>query len=680
MKFSREWLSDYVELPDAADELAARLTAAGLAVEGVEVLGGDRVLEVDVTTNRPDCMCHLGLARELATLFGRPLSSPLSEPAAAEPGSVPVELADADCRRYVARVVRGVKVGPSPDWLRRRLVGLGLRPINNVVDVTNFVLWETGQPIHAFDLAKLAGGRVVVRAALAGELLVTLDGEKRGLDGEVLVIADAERAVALAGIMGGLASEVTESTADVLIESAHFDPTRVRRGAARLGMHTDASHRFERGADPGACRAAADRVAALLAEIAGGEVEPGATDVFDDPGFSGLVGTLDGKRLARFAGFEVPAEEIERSLAGLGFAPRPEGDGVWRVTVPTWRYYDFRDRKESGEVWEADLYEEVLRIAGFERLPSALPAIAGPDEGSSAGHELRRRIRTRLAASGYREAINYSFHSREAGAALVGLGRPEEALVLANPLSEQLAVMRRSLLPGLVESARFNLRRGATEVMLFEIGHLFPGGDADEVETVALVGGGAPGTPWDGRRELDLFDLRGAVDALAEAFAVRLEARRAELPGMIPGSSSELLADGRRRGWMGRLDDPDLPFPLYLAELETAVLGTAPAAPALRLPSRFPGVATDLTLTHPAAVSWREIVEAVEAARPSELVEWGLKDRYAGEGVPEGAVNTTIYFLYNAEDRSLTREEVHESHEALADLLRRRFGEAERKA
>ncbi len=680
MRFSLAWLSDYVELPDSTDELAVRLTAAGLAVEGVEERDGDQLLDVDVTTNRPDCMCHLGLAREVATIFGRPLESPLPAPADGGPGAVPVELADPDCRRYVARTVRGVTVGPSPEWLRRRLEALDLRPINNVVDVTNFVLWETGQPIHAFDLAKLAGGRVVVRAALPGELLMTLDGEKRGLDPEVLVIADAERATALAGIMGGLASEVTGATADVLIESAHFDPTRVRRGAARLGMHTDASHRFERGADPGACRAAADRVAALLAEIAGGEVEPGATDAFDDPGFSGLAGTLDAGRLARFAGFEIPGEEIERSLAGLGFAPEPAGDGAWRVKVPTWRYYDFSDRRPDGAIWEADLYEEVLRIAGFDRLPSALPAIAGPDEGESDGYALRGRIRTVLVASGFREAVNYSFHSHEAGAALVGVGDPGDALLIANPLSEQLAVMRRSLLPGLVDSARFNVRRGASEVMLFEIGHLFPGGDAEELETVALVAGGTPGTIWDGRRELDLFDLKGAVDALAEAFGVRLEARPAELAGMLAGTSSELVAGGARIGWMGRLDDPEMPFPLFLAELETAVLGAAPAAPPVRLPSRFPGVATDLTLTHAAEVSWREIGEAVEAARSPELVDWGLKDRYTGEGVPEGSVNTTIYFLYNADDRSLTRDEVHESHEALADLLRRRFGDAGRKA
>ncbi|HEX2162371.1 MAG TPA: phenylalanine--tRNA ligase beta subunit-related protein, partial [Thermoanaerobaculia bacterium] len=264
MLFSREWLSDYVELPGDPGEVAAGLTEVGLAVEGIEAAGGDVVFDVDVTTNRPDAMCHLGLAREAAVRFGVPLRLPdAAAPEAAERSEdvVRVRLDDPEgCPRYVARVVRGVTVGPSPEWLARRLRAIGLRPINNVVDVTNYVLWESGQPLHAFDLAKLAraaDGRaeIVVRRAAAGERLTTLDGEERTLSPEVLVIADAERAVALAGVMGGEATEVTAATRDVLIESAHFDRRRVRLGARALGLHTDASHRFERGADPGACHA-----------------------------------------------------------------------------------------------------------------------------------------------------------------------------------------------------------------------------------------------------------------------------------------------------------------------------------------------------------------------------------------------------------------------------------------
>ncbi|MGB5882014.1 MAG: phenylalanine--tRNA ligase beta subunit-related protein, partial [Thermoanaerobaculia bacterium] len=264
MELSFNWLSQYVDHGATVDEVAARLTAAGLAVEGMEERGGDYLLDVDVTTNRPDCMNHLGLAREVAVVFDKPLDVPDARPeelAKRTADEVTLTLEDpVGCSRYVARLVEGVEVGPSPEWLVERLESIGQRPINNIVDITNFVLWETGQPIHAFDFDKLRGRAIVVRRAQGGELLVTLDGERRELGPEVLVIADAERAVALAGIMGGLETEVTESTKNVLIESAHFDPRVIRAGAKRLDLHTDASHRFERGADPGTCLDAATRV------------------------------------------------------------------------------------------------------------------------------------------------------------------------------------------------------------------------------------------------------------------------------------------------------------------------------------------------------------------------------------------------------------------------------------
>jgi phenylalanyl-tRNA synthetase beta chain len=374
MLFSRDWLADYVDLPADPAELARGLTSVGLAVEGVEAAGDDVVLDVEVTTNRPDAMCHLGLAREVAVCFGAELRPPAAAPPEAAErtaDAVAVSIEDAEgCPRYVARVVRGVTVGPSPEWLARRLRAIGLRPINNVVDVTNYVLWESGQPLHGFDLAKLAGGAavdVVVRRARPGERLTTLDGVERTLSPEVLVIADAERAVALAGIMGGAASEVTAATRDVLIESAHFDRRRVRLGARELGMHTDASHRFERGADPGACRAAADRAAALLAELAGGTVLAGAVDArgAETPA---PVGRLDHARLEAFAGVErstrrtsSAAHRLESASRSspwrrtLGNAGRPTVPGLAAsTTLPPGRRLD-------GMVYEADVFEEVIR-------------------------------------------------------------------------------------------------------------------------------------------------------------------------------------------------------------------------------------------------------------------------------------------------------------------------------
>ncbi len=282
MLFSKSWLADYVELPADVQDIQRRLTAVGLAVEGLEERGGDTILDIEVTTNRPDTMNHLGLARELAVIYGQPLKRPAAQPVEVEQrveDAAAVDVEDWDgCPRFVARVVRGVRIGPSPDWLRNRLESIGLRSINNVVDVTNFILWEMGQPLHAYDLAKLGGSRILVRRAREGETLVTLDGVERKLNPEMLVIADADRAVGLAGVMGGADSEVTDATTDVLIEGAHFNHKRVRATARDLGMHTDASHRFERGTDPELCLEAVSRAAALISEIAGGTVLAGAID------------------------------------------------------------------------------------------------------------------------------------------------------------------------------------------------------------------------------------------------------------------------------------------------------------------------------------------------------------------------------------------------------------------
>lgn len=739
MLFSYRWLGEYVELPpgvEGAREVADRLTAAGLTVEMLEQAGDaagapagqdqDWRLDVDVTTNRPDAMCHLGLAREAAVLLGRPLASPLTEPST-EPEAVP-ERAGADaaeavrvviedptgCPRYVAMVIRGVAVGPSPSWLRRRLEAIGLRPINNVVDVTNFVLWETGQPLHAFDLAKVGAGaegrpEIRVRRARAGETLVTLDGERRELTTEMLVIADAGRPVALAGVMGGLDSEVTGATADVLLESAHFDRRAVRRAASGLGLRTDASHRFERGADPELPPAAAERAAALIAEVAGGAVAPGAVDARGDRRSDWPPrGRLELGRLVKFAGVEIAAADVERWLTGLGFAVEADGGGgggagsdgggpAWRVTVPSWRWYDFDVRRPDGRVWEQDLYEEVVRLHGFDDVPAALPAIGGSDGPRTAAQTRRDHVRELLAGCGFAEAINFAFLDREgeAGVAALGvlLGRDAGPLAVANPVSERYAVLRRSLVPNLVANAGFNRRRGAEAVRLFEIGHAFfpaPGGGAcgdvetglpvDEIETVALLAGGASGTPWDRPREADLFALKGVVESLAEALGTPLTARPAELPGLIAGSAAELVtAGGEVAGYLGRVEPgavaegPDDGLPLYAAELITGRLGSGGWG-RVELPSRRPTVAADLTLTHDATVPWAEIATAVEELRTPELAAFGLKDRYTGEGVPAGAVNTTLYFLYGSPERTLTQDEVNAAQRELAGRLDQRFG------
>ncbi len=782
MLFSRRWLGDYVGLPADTALVAERLTFAGFTVDGVKRLAPaageaarevgvadltDDVLDVEVTTNRPDCMNHFGLARELSVLFAVPLAPPgtrplppsaLPQPETPESRETPetpeipeitveVEVEDpVDCPRYVARVVEGVRVAPSPAWLVRYLEAIGQRSINNVVDVTNFVLWEMGQPLHAFDLDRLEGGRILVRRGRPGERLTTLDGVDRPVDTEVLVIADAARPVGLAGVMGGRDSEVTAGTTRLLLESACFERALVRRTARRLGLHTDASHRFERGTDLEACLAAADRAAALIGALAGGAVVPGAVDAraaVPAP----RTGRLVLARLNAFAGAEVQAGDVERWLGGLGFGLRPlalpeageageaggtagsaEIDGTertgrgaaasrpaWQVTVPPWRRFDFAPGPD-GFLYEADLFEEVLRIHGLDRIPAALPALPGSDGPRTERQRVRGHVRRLLAGAGYAEAVNFGFEDPKVASGLPTLRPGAAPLMLANPLSEHHSAMRRSLLGNLLESARFNQRRGAAAVRLFEVGTVFfprssspnpegvgaiagstgeaaSGGSPtasagaaklhphdrsaelpDEQEHVAVVCGGHVGSPWDREAILDLFDLKGAIEVLAEALDVRLTARAAVLPGMRAGSAAELLdRAGRVVGLLGRLEAEE-GYPLYAGELALAALEGGDLVRSLAVPPRVPGISADCTLTHPLQVTWHDLAAAIEARRPPDLAEFALKNRYQGEGVPAGAVNTTLTFHYNAGDRSLTQDEVNERQLELAAELTRRFG------
>jgi phenylalanyl-tRNA synthetase beta chain len=714
MQFLLSWLADYVDLGQDllyqvddrgrhslarltgaerrnAFQLGERLTAIGLAVEGypIAILGAlqEPKLDVEVTSNRPDCMCHLGLARELAVALDVPLrrpEAPLYGSLSSDGTSGTVILEDPDaCPRFVSRVIRGVRIGPSPEWLRRRLEALGLRSINNVVDATNFVLWELGQPLHAYDLATVPGGELRVRRARRGEKLVTLDGVERALDPEILVIADRQRAVGLAGIMGGLATEVTARTTDVLLESAHFDRRRIRNGARQLALHTDASHRFERGADFGVCDEASRRCAALIVEFAGGEiVEPALDAVARRP--ERVAWELTAGGFERFVGCTVGDDEVERVLGGLGFAPRRAGERRWQGEVPPWRAVDFEPRRgaaaaSGGPLAHAqDLYEEVLRHVGFERAAATLPALGGVDAGRQSVHDLRGRVQTCFAGLGFAEAIHFAFHDRAADDRLPVLVRTGEPLALANPLSERHAVLRRSLVPNLVGSAEFNAHRGAPGVRLFEVGRLFPGGSEPEVEALAAVAGGESGSPWDHARALDLLSLKGTFEALFEELgAPGLATRPATLPGVLEGTGAHwLTADGEVVGWFGRLASTETPFELAAAEIRLDRLPVPERPRAVEAPSRFPGVVADLTLTHALEISWAELAAAIRSLGVEHLTGFRLKDRYQGTGVPAGAVATTITFEYNARERSLTQEEVNDRQAALAAELERRFAVA----
>jgi len=672
MKYSLAWVRDHLEGQTPAAELAERLTAVGMNIETREAAGDDEVWDADITTNRPDAMNHRGLAREGAaagcgTL--KPLAVKLTE------GSTPVgQLAtltveDAKgCPRYCARVVRGVKVAPSPAWLVERLERCGIRPINNIVDATNFVLLDVGHPLHAFDLALLSGREIRVRRARPGEGITTLDGVERKLSSEDLVIADAARAVAVAGVMGAANTEINPRTKDVLIESAYFEPASVRRTARRLGLKTEASHRFERGADRAMARTAVDLAAELIVRLAGGELAAGVLDPGPQmPAPRTIEVSL--ARLAAFAGCEIPPELTLRVLNALELSPCLYGDAV-TCTVPSHRV-DLELRE--------DIYEEVLRHFGYERIPSTLPSYpvaAGERLGS---WPLTDRARDAVVAVGAAEAVTYSFvseelESRTAGSALAERG---DAVRLENPLSARMAVLRRSLLAGLVEAAGVNLRRGAERVLLGEVGRVFftRGKGVAEEERLALALAGRAG-PWDDVHPADFLDLKGIVEAVLADLGVRETLwRPAGAAVLAPGEGAEVVAGGKVVAIAGRLADGaahafDLPAPVWVAEMDLAAAAAEPVPVFQPLP-RFPAVSADLTVRHKLSLTFTELLAAVRAAAPPWLETVSPVVRYRGEGVGADEVKTTLRLVYRHPERSLTQDEANAAHFALMDTLAR---------
>ena len=664
----------------AAAEMAERLTTVGFNVELREPapgsgVDGDEVWDVDVTSNRGDAMNHRGLAREaaaagLGTL--RPFAVNVAEGKAAVRDAARVVVEDVDgCPRYCARVIRGVTVKPSPDWLAARLTACGVRPVNNVVDATNYVLLDLGQPLHAFDLALLEGREVRVRPVRDGETLRTLDGVERRLAVDDLVIADAHRPIALAGIMGGADTEIGAATRDVLLESATFQPSRVRRTAQRLGLKTEASQRFERGADRSMARLAVDACAVLIARIAGGEVALGVLDSAPEVPKSPRV-SLSLTRLAAFAGCEVPAEFVLDVLSRLELAPVRAGDLV-TCTVPT-----FRSDLELAE----DLYEEILRHWGYDRVPSVLP-VSGGGPGSRLGSwPLAERARRALVALGAAEAITYSFTDPELEAmtAASPLGQRGGVVAITNPLSTRNSVLRRSLLAGLVEAAAANVRRGASSVLLSEVGRAFfsTAKGVREEDRAALVLAGELGS-WDQRRSADFFDLKGVVEGfLLACGAPRAQWRPGRCALLKPGEGGEAIIGGEVVALAGCLaaaiaDKVDAHVPLWVAEVDLATLGAAGGVSFRPLP-RFPAVAADLTVRHAVKLTWDELVQTLIAAAPPWLEEVAPVARYQGEGVGPSEVKTTLRLTYRHAERSLTQEEVNAAHFAAMERLAAALG------
>jgi phenylalanyl-tRNA synthetase beta chain len=720
MNISYNWLRELTGTTLEPRELAGRLTMIGLAVDSVHTAGDDFVLDFDLTSNRPDCLSHLGIARELAVLEGSRVRLPESAPPATGRHSADftaVEIRDEDlCPRYAARVVCGVKIGPSPGWLGKRLEAIGQRPINNVADITNYVLHEQGQPLHAFDLRKLARERIVVRRARAGEKLLTLDGVERQLDEQMLVIADAERAVAVAGVMGGEATEISNETVDVLIESAYFAPASVRRTSKLLGLHTEASHRFERGVDyEGVLRAQA-RCVALICELAGGAAAVDAIDVYPRK-LSRVEVSLHPSRVRKLSGLEVPVDEIKRILYALGFAELqatpmdtvsqakladavpvedardgvPEASGAvseapLNFVVPSWRVDIER---------EEDLVEEVVRQAGYDRISSELPPVSMAGE-YQPGESRKRRLRSTLQTLGFDEAISFSFIDAahddrfELIPDFVRPGDDGRAFVtLSNAIIEDATRMRPTLLPGLLDALQHNFNHGTRDVQLFEVGRIFaahpePGELPCEREALALAltGGALEAGRAGASRELDFYDLKGALEAGVDAMKLsRLRTAAARVKHLRDGQAASInTEDNRIIGFLGRLDESiaaayKFRQPVYVAELDLSRLLEIAEQPVLYRPlARYPGIDRDVSLLVDRRVSFAEMESAILDSRLEHLREVKLVDVYEGANLPEGKRSVTLRIAYRADERTLRDEEVDPMHASIVAALEQKFG------
>jgi len=651
---------------------------------------GDTVFELELTPNRGDCASLLGVAREVRALFGGELRLPPylpkegSRPATQE---VRVEVEDASgCPQYIARVVRGVRVGASADWLQRRLASIGARSISNVVDVTNLVLHEFGQPLHAFDLSTLRGGLVKVRSARAGENLVTLDGQRRELSPEDLVIADAERAIALAGIMGGSATEVSARTSDLLIESAQFAPSRIRRSARRTGIHSEASYRFERGVDPQGLRRAADRAALLIAEVAGGTVSAGAVEVrspgaLDAP--QAIV--LDPARVGRLLGTQLSGQEIRALLERLEIAVTERSDGRLACVAPSYR---------PDLVLPEDLVEEVARIHGYERIPATLPEGPVRPVHATRARLLRDRASDALAAAGLLETMTLAFmNPGDLDRLDLSLDDPRRrTLRVLNPVSEEESRLRSTLLPSLLRATRQNLARRVERVRLFEVSRVFwADAQQEDAETAlpaeplrlaAVLTSGERTSLWEPREPVPLFfEAKGLVELLLRGlgYAVWFRAGSSE-PYLHPAAACDIGVGETVVGCVGELHPEvaaafEIEPTCAVVELDLRLLAElTPESPRYQEVSNQPPVRRDIAVLLDRTWQAGDVLEAIRKTGGPHLVSAEIFDRYEGRGIPEGKVSLAFRLIFRRLDRAFTDDEIVRMTDRVVQMLGHRFG------
>jgi phenylalanyl-tRNA synthetase beta chain len=689
MKFTFNWLKELVTFRASPQKLAEMLTMAGLEVESVTALGEpetdreDWLFEVGVTPNRGDCLGITGLAREVSALAGGQLKTSRASSHGKDPNiakRVNIKITNSSlCRRYSARIVDQVRLGPSPAWMRFRLEACGVRSLNNVVDITNYVMLETGQPLHAFDLDRLPTRKIVVRPAKEIKKFTTLDGVERELAAEDLLICDGDVPIALAGVMGGTNSEVTPETRSILLESANFDPLSTRRTAKRLALRSEASHRFERGVDPEGTLVALDRAVYLLSELASGVAVPGVSDRYPGRQQAATL-SLREKRVEEILGVRIGAKQAEKLLRSLGLkTQRQASRGRIKVVVPAWR---------ADLTREADLIEELARLYGYEKIPSNLPRLRSSGGRKDDRLAQERRIRFFLAGEGLVEVINLPFTWPELNRAFPGLWEQGSSPVaVLNPLAKENAEMRFSLIPGLIENLRVNLAQQAESFWAYHLGKVFClGSDGTTEERQCLSGilygpRARRGLRQGNQSSLEFLDGKGLAEGIAEVLEIAGVPAwsRDELSSLHPGRAACFRVNEKKLGYLGQVH-PDVadrlglpPFLLFELDFD-GLLQYAPRRITTRALPRFPSVERDFAIVIDRTFPAQQIVDWIKNRAEALIQVVEVFDQYLGSPIPEGKKSLAYKIAYRADDRTLTDTEVNTLHQSLMDQVVERFG------
>jgi len=691
MNISYKWLKDLIDIELSANETADALTRVGLTVEGVHPVGDDFVLDIDLTSNRPDCLSHLGVARELSVISGKPLTELKTtddaelNPEVPYPAILAWDVVKIDapelCNRFTARIIKGVKIGPSPEWLVQRLEAIGERSINNVADITNYVMHELGQPMHAFDLDKLVENRIVVRHAHDGETITTLDEVERKLDTAMLAICDAEKPVAVAGIMGGSDSSITDETTDVLIEVAYFDRDNIRSTSRKLNLSTEASYRFERGVDINNLKKASDRAVKLICELAGGKTED-LIDVYPVKHAPVEVVSEDvSAATLRLTGVDVPKNETDRILKALGIYGASKSN---TFIAPSWRH-DISI--------EEDLVEEVIRHTGYEKIADELPPAFSAGE-YQPGENRKKKLRNDLAAAGFNEAISYSFIDidNDGKFELAPSLASGEPVTLRDSIIDGSVRMRQTLLPGLLAAAKTNFNQQRKDIRLFEIGKAFTKNETEdelpiERELLAILISGReinadramPG------RDLDFYDIKGSFEsALAAVGADTAVFESADIEHLRSGQAASVKLAGQIVGSIGTINQEIESYykfkqPIYVAEIDLQAVLSAPSSPVVYTPlPKFPAVVRDVSFLVKRSLTFSSIVAAIKSQNAELCRSVNFVDIYEGKGIADDERSLTIRIEYRSDNQTLTETEVGNLHETIIEKVESLLGASQR--